>query len=497
MCGSRLSLTFDSSSVYLERCDAVVAEPEAGAESDDEAAEAAELNPPANRSKQTKGQSAPPAPAAADDPITDPLANRLEVADAEKSNTLQASRDQPTKAVDMADIPASEAAAVPAVKAKTPRKARHADGRAEQRASRSSQRSQSSSERAQKLRKKEPKQDPIMTIPPDSGATPAGIPQPTLRGRPISPEHNVGADESPPSGHADAPGSATEAPSPAGMGSHQAETGPDSSPSNRLQHAPTPGSISQRDALGGDVLHDRVIDPPEVKQDTSSLLGDLDFSGLAGVNVFKKRGPSPGKAAAPSHENDVGSRPPGGSKLQENSLKQDSQDEKQDEKRQNPHSPDVEKAPMQAEPVQMSMEAEFENKLGAEPASQAGLDKLISGTGGGSAGPHNHAAKGFEDEKMPDVDMGDLGAAEQPNGSSKGHQDTQQRAKNHDHPSLKRQAASGHESPEDKPDPEGILAGGPSTGPDDKTFPHSELPPDPPGPLALAENAQVRLLHHL
>ena len=253
-----------------------------------------------------------------DDAWQDPLANRLEVADAEQDNTLQASRDQPTAMTDLAEAanPLSAAAADAAADAADaaaevtmPQKAR-ADGAAaevdlvlkakaavaaagaasgQQPASRPKRRSSSKgtttpAASASRIQGDGMPSEPFMDIPPDSDAEPAGIPQPTLKGQPISPANNVA--------------SAARSPGGPGKTKHQAQPASDMAAAARQADAPSP--VSSKKA--GDVQ--------EMKDSAVPSLGNLDFSGLQGINVFRKRThASPGQGGPPSGDPTAGSKP--------------------------------------------------------------------------------------------------------------------------------------------------------------------------------------------
>ena len=255
--------------------------------------------------------------AAEEDALQDPLANRLEVANAEEDGALQASRDQPTSTTDLADVVdpvsaaaadaaagAADAAAEVALPSKAAADAATAEVALVQQARAAvAARDAASGQLPDKGHKKrsmgkdaalsEDSQkpsvaggtpsEPSMSIPPNSDAVPAGIPQPMIDGQPISPANNVASSARPSEG-------ATELKSQAHSTSQRA------------------GGLQQKSAQSPGPRK-KAGDVQDMKDAAVPSLGSLDFSGLSGVNVFKKPG-----AAAPSTASGPVETPEAGSK---------------------------------------------------------------------------------------------------------------------------------------------------------------------------------------
>ena len=188
----------------------------------------------------------------------DPLTHRLEVADAEEDGRLQASLDQPAAIAAGMDEEAAAPARVPAEAAARPRNA----GANKQRGRRSSGGPGSSRLSVADSAQEGPRAELCPAIPPDSDATPAGVPQPTLRGRPIAPTNNTESSSGPPPDSAQA---------------HQPHDHPSEAQADQVR------SIQPVQLPAG---HEQ----PTIKDDAGPSLDDFDFGGLAGMNVFKKRG---------------------------------------------------------------------------------------------------------------------------------------------------------------------------------------------------------------
>ncbi|KAK9861414.1 hypothetical protein WJX84_011927 [Apatococcus fuscideae] len=120
----------------------------------------------------------------------------------------------------------------------------------------------SSLKKSQTMLKEGPRAELCPAIPPDSDATPAGVPQPTLRGRPIAPTNNTESSSGPPPDSAQA---------------HQPHDHPSEAQADQVR------SIQPVQLPAG---HEQ----PTIKDDAGPSLDDFDFGGLAGMNVFKKRG---------------------------------------------------------------------------------------------------------------------------------------------------------------------------------------------------------------
>ncbi len=462
--------------------DAVHAEPEMQVDSADEGADAPDDNTPAHTAPAAGASAGSEGLADAQDldAMDDPLTNRLEVADAEDAGVLQASRDQPSQALAMAD-PDTPAAAASAAQnaAATISKGRKSGCHENQKAA-------SPSRGFQKLGKKvrdRATSEPSMTIPPDSEATPAGVPQPTLRGEPISPAYNVDppADQfgpvksSPgilrPSSTADCAASTS------GRSAHYSQQ-----LASQPSSAKTAAAVKQHS--------------PEEKRDGASPLGDLDFSGLAGMNVFKKKGASAQKSqTAPSKVSADVSQSEATHIEGQQTVKQDTEISVQQ-----PLSDQIPAEDgMQAEPDQTERHGNTEpsSRAANKPDQHNQRDKAAEGSIIPSPDQQTQQADRphaeDEDVKILEAGIDDPVASKPLHDSSTSHRDEQSGSAAAGSSEGRKAVLPmpGSAGQEEKPNPEGVLAAEPTPGFNEKPESNNQMPLQLSGPNALADNAQV------
>ncbi|KAK9819017.1 hypothetical protein WJX74_004467 [Apatococcus lobatus] len=464
---------------------------------------------PGMRQPACSKHSQPPitqSPTAEGTALQDPLANRLEVADAEQAGGLQASRDQPTSTIDLADVAepalaaaaeasadAAGAAAEVALPHKTEgdratdeaalaRKAKAAVIAADaapgqlaanqfrepaadveaaadvgtagsKSASRHKKRSTGKAAVAADASSRQAVGDnmpsePSVSIPPNSDAVPAGIPQPTLQGQPISSANNVASSDRLPKG--------AREPTPGAQ--------PIKETANKLERKQAPSLAPSKKA--GDVQ--------DMKDGAVPSLGSLDFSGLAGMNVFKKRGAaSPGTSSRASEPPPAGSKSAAANELQDGSALSEALAATQPvDTALRPESPFHAKQPVPQEGPAASGE---EAALGAAESKPDAY--LQEGTAMGTV--PDHLRDQNSNDAMPDIEKDAAGYR-----AADGSQNRSGRRQ-----AAETQSAEESRIEDKQPDPEGVLADDPIA--DAAQRDEKKQPLAHPGPEALSQNAQV------